>query len=188
MATIRRRSGHGCSSSRDSGSLAGRGPAPLCDKIEVTVRSHLVRVHLKRVLFIPILACTFVAQTAPLAMVVLNTAGWYGGRMPAGWEIKVNHGKPVVSVCKDADTACLHLLSVSSSFSLEKSVDVDPAQMPYLTWSWKVAQLPGGGAQQVFAGQGGFGVHQGHHILQLIAKTISAAGLVKAGASPEAAA
>jgi hypothetical protein len=24
-------------------------------------------------------------------------------------------------------------------------VDVDPAQMPYLTWSWKVAQLPGGG-------------------------------------------
>jgi len=78
-------------------------------------------------------------------MVVLNTTGWGSGRIPASWEIKVNHGKPVVSVCKDADTACLHLLSISSSFSLEKSVDVDPAQMPYLTWSWKVAQLPGGG-------------------------------------------
>ncbi len=24
-------------------------------------------------------------------------------------------------------------------------MDVDPAQMPYLTWRWKVAQLPGGG-------------------------------------------
>jgi hypothetical protein len=80
MATTRRRSGHGCSSSSDSGSLAiGRGPAPLCDKIEVTVRSHLVRVHLKRVLFIPILACTFVAQTAPLAMVVLNTGDGTAG-------------------------------------------------------------------------------------------------------------
>jgi hypothetical protein len=94
---------------------------------------------------IPILVSTLVAQTAPLAMVVLNTTGWGGGRIPSGWEIKVNHGKPVVSVCRDADTACLHLLSISSSFSLEKSVDVDPAKMPYLTWSWKVAQLPGGG-------------------------------------------
>jgi len=85
------------------------------------------------------------AQSAPLAMVVLNTNAWGGGHLPAGWEIKVNHGKPVVSVCKDGDTACLHLLSVGSSFSLEKAVDVDPAQMPYLTWSWKVAQLPGRG-------------------------------------------
>jgi len=111
----------------------------------VTVRSPLVRVHLKRLILIAIFVFTLVAQTAPLAMVVLNTTGWYGGRMPAGWEIKVNHGRPVVSVCKDADTACLHLLSVSSSFALEKSVDVDPAQLPYLTWSWKVARLPGGG-------------------------------------------
>jgi len=89
--------------------------------------------------------CTLVAQSAPLAIVVLNAMTWSGGRTPAGWEIKVNHGKPVVSVCKDADMACLHLLSVSSSFSLEKSVDVDTAQLPYLTWNWKVARLPGGG-------------------------------------------
>ncbi|MGB9456259.1 MAG: DUF3047 domain-containing protein [Bryobacteraceae bacterium] len=100
---------------------------------------------MKKVILIPILVSAFVAQTEPLAMVVLSTAGRDGGRIPAGWEIKVNHGKPVVSVCKDVDTACLHLLSVKASFSLEKAVDVDPAQMPYLTWSWKVAQLPGGG-------------------------------------------
>ena len=111
----------------------------------VTGQSLQVRLHLKKVILIPILACAFVAQTAPLAMVVLNTAGWGGGRMPSGWGIKVNRGKPVVSACQDADTACLHLLSVNSSFSLEKSVDVDPAQMPYLTWNWKVARLPGGG-------------------------------------------
>lgn len=96
-------------------------------------------------LFSSILACTFLAQTAPMAIVVLNTAGWNGGRTPSGWEIKVNHGKPAVSPCQEAGPPCLHLKSVSASFSLEKAVDVDPAQMPYLTWSWKVAQLPGGG-------------------------------------------
>jgi Protein of unknown function (DUF3047) len=99
---------------------------------------------LKTLIFIPILACAFLAQAAPLAMVVLSTAGRDAGHLPPGWGIKVNHGRPVVSVCKDADAACLHLLSVRSSFSLEKSVDVDPAQMPFLTWNWKVAQLPPG--------------------------------------------
>jgi len=113
--------------------------------MRVTGRFPLVRGKLKKFILIPILVSAFVAQTEPLAMVVLSTAGRDGGRIPAGWEIKVNHGKPVVSVCKDVDTACLHLLSVKASFSLEKAVDVDPAQMPYLTWSWKVAQLPGGG-------------------------------------------
>ena len=60
------------------------------------------------------------------------------------WQIKMNHGKPDISVCNEAES-CLHLKSVKSSFALEHSVDVDPAQMPYLTWRWKVAQLPGGG-------------------------------------------
>jgi hypothetical protein len=100
---------------------------------------------LTKAVFISIFACVFVSQTAPLAMVVLNTTGWNSGRISSGWGIKVNHGKPVVSVCTDLDTTCLHLKSVSASFSLEKAVDVDPAQMPYLTWNWKVARLPGGG-------------------------------------------
>ena len=60
------------------------------------------------------------------------------------WQIKMTHGKPDISVCNEAES-CLHLKSVKSSFALEHSVDVDPGQMPYLTWRWKVAQLPGGG-------------------------------------------
>jgi hypothetical protein len=60
------------------------------------------------------------------------------------WQIKMTHGQPDISVCKETET-CLHLKSVKSSFALEHSVDVDPAQMPFLTWHWKVAQLPGGG-------------------------------------------
>ena len=78
-------------------------------------------------------------------MIVLNTAEWSRGRIPSSWQIKVNHGKPDISACPDSDGACLHLRSVSSSFALERNVEVDPSEMPYLTWRWKVAQLPPGG-------------------------------------------
>jgi hypothetical protein len=81
---------------------------------------------------------------ADLAMIVLNAAEWTRGQVPSSWQMKVNHGKPDISVCADTDGACLRLKSVSSSFALEKSVDVNPADMPYLTWRWKVAQLPQG--------------------------------------------
>ena len=45
-----------------------------------------------------------------------------------------------------------------------------------------------GGAEKMLAGQGRLGVDQRHHILQLIAEAIGAAGLIKAGAPPEPAA
>src|SRR6267378_952578 len=85
----------------------------------------------------------FQARTSPMAFIVLNTTGWSAGRLPADWMIKVNHGKPELSVCTDAES-CLHLKSVRSSFGLEHRVDVDPAQMPWLSWKWKVTQLPAG--------------------------------------------
>ena len=40
----------------------------------------------------------------------------------------------------------------------------------------------------MLAGQGGFGMHQRHHILQLVAEAEGAAGLIKPGATPQAAA
>jgi Protein of unknown function (DUF3047) len=86
----------------------------------------------------------FQARTSQLAFIVLNTANWGSGRLPMDWQIKMNHGQPQISVCQEGES-CLHLKSVRSSFALEHSVDVDPAQMPFLTWHWKVAQLPGGG-------------------------------------------
>ena len=44
----------------------------------------------------------------------------------------------------------------------------------------------GGGAEQVVAGEGRLGMHQRHHVLQLVAEAIGAAGLIKAGPAPEA--
>lgn len=87
----------------------------------------------------------FLAHTSQLALIVLNAASLGTGRLPTDWQIKVNHGRPDFSVCKDGDEPCVRLKSVRASFALERGVDVDPSQMPYLSWRWKVTQLPTGG-------------------------------------------
>ena len=50
------------------------------------------------------------------------------------------------------------------------------------------AELMRGGAQEMLAGEGRLGMHQRHHILQLVAEAERSAGLVEPGASPQAAA
>jgi Protein of unknown function (DUF3047) len=89
----------------------------------------------------------FIAQasTSPLAFVALNSATLNPGQIPPGWQVKVNHGRPDVSVCANVAGSCLHLKSVKASFGLEREVDVDSSQMPFLNWSWKATQLPAGG-------------------------------------------
>ncbi len=85
------------------------------------------------------------ARTAPLAFIVLDTGKPAAGKLPDQWELKVNSGRPDVTTSQDGDQWILHLKSVKSSFSLERGVDVDPSQLPYLMWRWKVTQLPTGG-------------------------------------------
>jgi len=80
-----------------------------------------------------------------MAFVVLNPGSWGVGRLPADWQVKVNHGKPEITTGAENDRSWLHLKSTKASFALEHGVDVDPQQMPYLTWQWKVTQLPAGG-------------------------------------------
>ena len=100
---------------------------------------------MRTLLVCAILALSFCGLGSQAALIALDTANWTGGRLPSDWQIKVNHGRPEVSACTDAAGPCLHLKSVKSSFALERNVDVDPAQMPYLGWRWKVAELPRGG-------------------------------------------
>ena len=98
----------------------------------------------KFLLAVCFLVFLFQARTSQLAFIVLNTANWETDRLPSDWMVKVNHGKPEIAVCADGGS-CLHLKSDKSSYGLEHRVDVDPEQMPFLTWRWKVAQLPKGG-------------------------------------------
>jgi hypothetical protein len=96
----------------------------------------------KLLLVCAILVFGFQARTSQLATILLSAANLGNGRLPADWSIKVNRGKPDVSVCTDGDIRCVHLKSVAASFALERGVDVDPTQTPFLSWQWKVAQLP----------------------------------------------
>jgi hypothetical protein len=82
---------------------------------------------------------------APLGCLVFDTRIAQPGRLPDGWRIRVTHGSPNVSVVTDSEGSVLHLKSQASSFALERPLDVDPAEYPYLTWKWKVTTLPRGG-------------------------------------------
>jgi hypothetical protein len=105
-----------------------------------------LRGYLKKLLLLcPILVLVFQARTSQLGMIVLDVANLPSGRLPSGWQLKVNHGTPQVYTCGAAESGCLHLKSVKASFALERSIDVDPVEMPYLNWEWKVSQLPAGG-------------------------------------------
>jgi len=112
--------------------------------MESTAENPRVRGLLKKLLLCSFLVFLLQAYSTPPAFIVLNTASWGSGRLPSDWQVKMNHGRPDISVCAETES-CLHLKSVKSSFGLEHSVDVDPSDMPYLTWNWKVAQLPAGG-------------------------------------------
>jgi hypothetical protein len=96
-------------------------------------------------LVISLFVFSYLARTSQLAVMVLNPQTWGNGQPPSDWQIKVHHGKPIIASCASSDGSCLNLKSVKSSFALEREVDVDPYQTRYLTWRWKVAELPAGG-------------------------------------------
>ena len=92
-----------------------------------------------------VLISVFRAHGSQLAFIALNAAGWGAGRLASAWQIKVKDGRPDISVCTEPETPCIHLKSVKASFALERKVNINLAEMPYLSWSWKVSQLPPGG-------------------------------------------
>jgi hypothetical protein len=96
------------------------------------------------------LLSAFQARTPPAALIVLDTARTPEAKLtapqiPPGWQLKVNTGMPDITLSDDGDQSVLHFRSTKSSFALERAVDIDPAHLPYLSWRWKVAQLPKGG-------------------------------------------
>lgn len=109
-------------------------------------RFRPLRGYLKKLLPVSvILAFILHAYTSPLATFLLSSDSLTAGRLPTEWEVKVNHGHPDISVCSDDAGPCLRFKSVKSSFGMERAVDVNPSETPFLTWRWKVTQLPIGG-------------------------------------------
>ncbi|HEY7387958.1 MAG TPA: DUF3047 domain-containing protein [Bryobacteraceae bacterium] len=94
-----------------------------------------------------LLAAGFVgaAFSSELAVLVFNPEGWAKGAVPSDWRIKVNHGRADIDSCAAGAEPCVRFKSVDSSFGIERGLDVNLNQTPFLTWQWKVTQLPTGG-------------------------------------------
>jgi len=102
---------------------------------------HRRKAYLKWLLVVSATGVMAIQARSPL-MVVLGdgTHDRYG--LPSEWQVKEKSGKAQVAGCEENDGSCVHLTSQNSSFSLERGVAVDPADMPYLSWNWKVTRLP----------------------------------------------
>jgi hypothetical protein len=101
---------------------------------------------LRRVLILlTILAFASAADTTQTALIVLSPVNWQPGRLPDGWQVKVNRGMPKIATVREGNSNYLDLMSHDSSFGLEREVDVDPQEEPILTWKWNVKELPAGG-------------------------------------------
>jgi len=94
--------------------------------------------------FLLLSLCALFATGGQLSMIVLNSENWPGD-LPGGWQVKVNRGTPEISVAREDGATFLRLKSRKSSYGLERGVDVDPAEFPWLSWRWKVTELPRGG-------------------------------------------
>ncbi len=85
------------------------------------------------------------AFSSELAVIVFNPRSFDKGRVPPDWRIKVNHGRADIDSCAAGGDSCVRFKSVASSFGIERGTEVNPNQTPFLTWRWKVTQLPQGG-------------------------------------------
>ncbi len=62
--------------------------------------------------------------------------------LPEDWSVRVWRGTPEVEIIKERNGTVLRLRSHQSNVALYKTLDVDLAQYPNLSWKWKVTELP----------------------------------------------
>jgi Protein of unknown function (DUF3047) len=65
--------------------------------------------------------------------------------VPPGWAVKEFTGRAAVEVVRADGRLAARLRSERTSFALHRDVVVELRELPYLSWSWKVAKLPAGG-------------------------------------------
>jgi hypothetical protein len=64
---------------------------------------------------------------------------------PRGWDLHEFSGQAVVEMIRSEGRVAMRLRSERSSYVLSRDVVLDPAQFPYLAWTWKAVKLPAGG-------------------------------------------
>lgn len=90
-------------------------------------------------------ACLIGGSVLAAQEVVIVDFGQEKYRVPPGWELSKKRGEPDLTLINDGIGQVLKLRSDSASFSLQKGVEIDLTQTPYLEWQWRVTELPKGG-------------------------------------------
>lgn len=62
--------------------------------------------------------------------------------LPASWKLSVRTGTADAGIVPEGNSQILHFKCIEASFSLERSLQVDPADYPYISWTWKAVRLP----------------------------------------------
>lgn len=66
--------------------------------------------------------------------------------LPVGWSLEKEPGpNSKISVAAEGRVHFLHLLSMNDTFGLKKEISFNIRKNPYLSFRWKVTQLPKGG-------------------------------------------
>jgi hypothetical protein len=65
--------------------------------------------------------------------------------VPRGWQLKEFAGQSAVELVRADGRLAMRLRSDGASFALHRDVVVDLKAFPYLTWTWKVTQIPAAG-------------------------------------------
>ncbi|HEY7677943.1 MAG TPA: DUF3047 domain-containing protein, partial [Candidatus Methylomirabilis sp.] len=78
----------------------------------------------------------------PTPRIDLHVSPDGGSPVPDGWALKEFAGRANVKVEKVGQLFAIHLNSDRASFGLHKDISVDVSQFPYLSWAWRVDQLP----------------------------------------------
>ena len=65
--------------------------------------------------------------------------------VPRGWQLKEFAGEAAVETVRTDGRVAMRLRSDRASFAVHRDVVVDLKTFPYLTWTWKVTQIPAAG-------------------------------------------
>ncbi|MGA9477410.1 MAG: DUF3047 domain-containing protein [Desulfobacterales bacterium] len=106
----------------------------------------MTKMHLLRNLLVCLLALFLVPAWSTTGVVIGDfTNGTDRNGVPVGWQLKEKSGRADLAVVEENSVNALRLTSNDSSFSIQKTVDVDVSRYPVMSWRWKVTRLPEGG-------------------------------------------
>lgn len=95
---------------------------------------------IRRLLLIAVLVCSVAAT--PQRERLLDASRTNHEGLPAGWTLMVKSGTPRVKPFADGDRHALCLDARNSSFSINRSVDIDLRTASALRWTWRANVLP----------------------------------------------